>query len=115
MVSIEKEIMLNHYILDKKGIPIIEKNLRKWTEWYEKSFQKLNIIKTEFKEEGIVVSTIFLAIDCSFGQRKPMLYETVVFPTSVGVMKRYHTKKEAIKGHKSIVKGLKDKIKRNEK
>lgn len=115
MVVNEKEIMLNHYVLDKKGIPVIEKNLRKWTEWFEGSSQKRHIMKTEFKEEGIIISTIFLAIDCSFGQRKPMLYETAVFPTTIGVIKRYHTKKEAIKGHKDIVKDLKDKFKRNEK
>lgn len=97
------------YILDEKGIPKVERNKKKWTQWFIENDQKRRVLRTELNNEQVIVSTVFLAVDHSFGESKPLLYETIVFPHDLGILERYHTKEEAIEGHKKIVRDLKDK------
>ena len=53
---------------------------------------------------GIIVSTIFLGLDHSFGNGPPLLFETRVFGGSMdGDMRRYITRKEAERGHLDMV------------
>lgn len=62
-------------------------------------------LRTEVFEEGnTLVSTVWLPIMHIGGQ-----YESLVFGgENDGMMKRYHTRKEAEKGHKQMVKDLRN-------
>jgi len=60
---------------------------------------------------GGTVSTVFLCIDHSYGDSKPLLFETMVFPKSSYYdldMERYSTEDEARAGHKEMVRKWKN-------
>lgn len=103
--------MIEKYILNEKGIPVIEKNQAKWGKFMQDSFLR-RVAYTEFSKQSVIVSTVFLGLDYSFGEEKPILYETLVMPDNQ--IHRYHTKKEALLGHKEIVKKLKNSFKLKE-
>ncbi len=103
--------MIEKYILNEKGIPVIEKNHAKWDKFMQNLFLR-RVAYTEFPKQTVIVATMFLGIDFSFGEGKPILYETLVMPDNQ--IHRYHTKKEALLGHKEIVKKLKNSFKLKE-
>lgn len=56
---------------------------------------------------GIVISTVFLGLNHSFGTDPPVLYETMVFGgVHHDLQTRYYTREEAEQGHEDIVKML---------
>ena len=55
-----------NYILDDCGQPHMEPDIWVWAEWFEKSREKRRVAETVLPS-GIKVSTVFLAIDHSFG------------------------------------------------
>lgn len=68
--------MLDKYILNSAGEPVVETDLLTWAQAFEKSDR---IVKQEhvgyFK-----VSTVFLGLDYNFhGDGPPLLWETMVF------------------------------------
>jgi hypothetical protein len=67
-------------------------------------------IKTDLVD-GALVSTVWLGLDHSFGDGRPMIFETMVFPNGVVGMgdycDRYSTKEEAIAGHAKAVEWVK--------
>ena len=106
------------YILnkDKKIIPIKTtdktgkinmKNLLKWGKRLE------NFDDRKVKQEQVgkyFISTMFLGLDHNFSEKgKPILWETGIKTEKEGwdIAKRYSSYKEALKGHKSIVKKYK--------
>lgn len=103
--------MNNHrFILDKKGNPIVEPDLMKWARWLEES--KDRILRQE-TIKGKFISTVFLGLDYNFYGTPPILYETMVFDeTKHSIEKygtsRYYTRKEALKGHRDMVKRIKN-------
>lgn len=109
--------MGDKYILDKNGKPVLEPDLRKWAVWFG-SAQNSGGRTTALTDVGkYEVSTVFLALDYSFGGNEPVLYETMVFEKGSrvnlddeGFFARYHTKEEALKGHKHIVGWVKKKL-----
>lgn len=107
----DKKNQIVKYILDKNGNPKEEKDLLVWAKQFEKCDRTLKFTKL-LKEKG-TISTVFLGIDHSFGGGKPLLFETMVFGGVLdGEQECYHTKKEALAGHKIIVAKVKKKIKR---
>lgn len=97
--------MNDKYILDGKKA-ILEPNLLKWGEWFEKSREQKIVAKTKVGKQE--VSTVFLGLDHNFGGGKPLLFETMIFPECIE-MERYTTWEEAEKGHEEFVKKLLDK------
>ena len=101
------EIFNSYYILKGRRVCKV-KNVLEWAEFFEK---KDRLIKQETLKNGKWVSTVFLGIDHSFGEGKPLLFETMVFSKrtkgSLGDdldQDRYFTYAEALKGHKKMVK-----------
>ncbi len=68
---------IDRYILDEDGDIVAEPDLLRWADWFERHFP-CNVARTVLPN-GILVSTIFLAIDHSFGEGMPHLFETAVF------------------------------------
>lgn len=99
------------YILNKKGKPVKEKDVLKWGKWFEES--ALNHARRVAKDQvgKQEISTVFLGLDHSFGMSRnavPILYETMVFGgKNDQYQERYHTREEAIKGHKRILNAIK--------
>lgn len=67
---------MNKYILNETGKPTREPDLMKWAYWFEETDNR-RILDTYVGD--LWVSTIFLAVDHSFGAGPPVLWETMVF------------------------------------
>lgn len=99
---------LGLYVLNETGEPVPERDLLKWATWYETA--QRHVALTEFAWGR--VSTIFLGLDHNFLLRaeddplhyKPILWETMVFRgTLTGEQRRYRSREEALKGHRTMV------------
>jgi len=104
----------NYYIMDEKGNPKRLESFDDWAKWYETANR--SIARDEFRRksgetEEVVVSTVFLGIDHSFGfDSEPLLYETMIFGMKFdgendyeGYQVRYSTLEEALNGHAKAI------------
>lgn len=113
------------YILDEKGDVVECNDLLKWAEWFETSGERRKIAYDDVGDH--YVSTVFLGLDYSFGGKKPILFETMVFEKGESKTKlvtgdddklitynksldefsrRYSTREEAVEGHRLARKAL---------
>lgn len=100
---------MSRYILENKK-PVLEPTLFKWARFME---NRKNIIvkQDDIKNangEDFFVSTVFLGLDHSWSNEKPVLFETMIFPESESddweeYQERYCTWEEAKKGHKKAI------------
>lgn len=63
---------------------IVEPDLMKWAKWFETANRTVRKDTAKITLDGepvgnVDVSTVFLGLDRSFGQGKPLLFETMVF------------------------------------
>lgn len=87
------------YILDGH-IPVPCDDVKEWANWYENADRRVR--KDEFGD--IVISTVFLGLDHSFGHGAPKLFETMVFGGALDKeMVRYATWDEADNGHNAMI------------
>lgn len=94
---------LRHYILaDKKVVPC---DLMTWVRWMETGDR---IVAADVIG-GILVSTVFLGIDHSFGNGPPLLFETMLFdgPTDNELM-RCSTYEQAEAQHRAAVDAVRE-------
>ena len=91
--------MNDNYILD--GKKTIACDLMTWANWFEKANRRVALDE----HDGVKVSTVFLGLDDSFGEGKPMLFETMIFggPHDQD-QERYSTWAEAEAGHAKMCK-----------
>ena len=65
------------------------------------------IVKQEELPNGYFVSTVWLGLNHNYGEGKPLIFETMVFPEKGNYsdiyMERYSTEQEAIEGHNRLV------------
>lgn len=84
------------YILDENKKPVACTDMREWTKFREGNRM---VARTVFGD--VVVSTIFLGTDHSYGRGRPLLFETMVFGGEHDdYQERYHTWEEAVEGHR---------------
>jgi hypothetical protein len=69
--------MSGQYILDDKGNPVPESNIRKWGTWMQNGEQRR--VAWDVLESGVKVSTVFLGLDHGWDGGPPVLWETMVF------------------------------------
>jgi hypothetical protein len=94
--------MLEHYVLDEHGVPVLEPDLLKWARWFEQSWPARCVARTEIGD--IHVSTVFLGTDHNFLGGSPILYESMIFGGAQDdFQRRYQTREQAIAGHDQIV------------
>lgn len=95
--------MSDKYIL-RDHEPIACSNLMEWAKW----FQTADRIVAQTEVGRSKVSTVFLGLDHSFGGKKPLLFETMIFEKKGKgqscEMERYSTWDEAERGHKLMCK-----------
>lgn len=109
-----------YYILDDQGEPVPCEDLLVWAAWHAAALaDRRVVIKQDFVEgetrtveifgrdhhQGVGVSTVFLAIDHNFyGTGPPILWETMVFGTSLdGEQRRYASREAALAGHEELL------------
>ena len=86
-----------HWILDDAGRPVEEPDVLKWAAWIEETS---NREIAQHKIGDVLLSTVFLGLDHSFGRGPPLLYETMIFGGEHDQEQwRYSTHEEAIEGH----------------
>ena len=99
--------MNRYYILkDKKVIPV--NDVLEWAKMFEKKDRRV----AEDNIGEVRISTVFLGLDHRIGKGKPLIFETMIFEGELDQeMDRYSTYEEAEKGHKFMVKRVKEKNK----
>lgn len=104
--------MGDKWILDDDGNPVSEPDLMKWADWFGDAQKNQLRVVARTDVSNYEVSTVFLALDYSFGGPEPILYETMVFAKGAkpgvstnddGFFDRYSTREEALQGHERIV------------
>lgn len=95
--------MTDHYILSVAGDPVPESDVMKWAQWFEKAGAERQVARTTLGGD-VVVSTVFLGLDHSFGRGDPQLFETMIFGGALDqTQDRYATRQAAINGHAHYV------------
>ena len=69
---------MSNYILDGH-IAVKEPDILKWGAWFEESSRRVDESFIDVGSEKVTVSTVFLGIDHSYDDGKPILFETMVF------------------------------------
>ena len=97
---------LGTYILDgHKAVPC--ENAIEWASWYEKNYLHRHVADEHIGD--VRISTVFLGIDHSFGESRPLLFETMVFGGPLDQeQKRCATWEEAEHMHAVMVMRVKD-------
>lgn len=94
------------YILDANGDPVAVDDPIEWAKWFEADPVRHRRVRHTQLTDDIVVSTVFLGIDHSWGFRSPapVLWETMIFGGEHdGYQDRYASRADAIKGHAKAV------------
>jgi hypothetical protein len=98
--------MSGYYILNEYGNPK-EVGLYEWSKWFEKADRHVATEEIRSDPTGtceILISTVFLGLDHSFGAGPPLLFETMIFGGKHDQYQdRYATMEEALEGHATAV------------
>lgn len=89
------------YILDGHR-PVLCNDVNTWSKWFSAAKRT---VESTMVESDVVVSTVFLGVDHSFGNGEPpLLFETMVFGGEEnGLCERVDTWDNAVQMHKRIV------------
>lgn len=97
------------YILDERGEPAVESDLRTWARWYQQDERRVvrQQAWTGANGDEVRLSTVFLGLDHRFSSRpwilrgdEPVLWESMVFGGPLdGKQLRYCSRADAIAGH----------------
>lgn len=73
---------------------------------FARDFEGNRFVGRDILMTGVYVSTVWLGINHNFGGGKPLIFESMVFPSRGNGeydQIRYHTEAEALNGHKKLV------------
>jgi hypothetical protein len=93
-----------HWILNDAGEPERVEDVLVWAEWFERaSRDRSRIVAQDRDERGtgeVLVSTVFLGLDHSFGVGPPRLWETMILGGPLDqYCERHCTRAAALEGH----------------
>lgn len=92
--------MTDYYILDENKQIIACEDIIKWGKWMQIADRKI----ARDTIDDIVISTVFLGLDHSYGGKIPILFETMIFGGKHDkYQNRYVTIEEALIGHEKAV------------
>jgi hypothetical protein len=118
-----------HYRLNEQGEPEVVEDVIVWARWFEEADRTVRktVVAAPSLPRGLMeceVSTVFLALDHSFGfDGPPLLFETMLFEIQESTVEmwgrphtfrrdlghlqwRYHTREEALGHHEKLVAAL---------
>ena len=94
--------MVGKYILEGKEPKLVD-DILEWGRWFENTATR-RVAYTELAND-VRISTVFLGLDHSFGNGKPLLFETMIFGGEHDdYCERYSTWGEAEVGHLEAIK-----------
>ena len=95
---------MTKYVLNEVGEPVPCEDVLQWAQWFEKADRCVDSDQVS-KIEDVVVSTVFLGLDCDFsGKGPPLLWETRVFGGKHDQeQERYTIRADAETGHQRWV------------
>ena len=97
-----KKIKTMWYKLDKENNPMICDAFQDYLKWEEENVNQKKVKQDTIGE--ILVSTVFLSLDHSFGGEKPLLWETMIFGGEHDQYQdRYSSYEDALKGHQQAL------------
>jgi hypothetical protein len=98
-----------YFVLDDDGEPVAVDDVEVWGAWFESTRDNDARVLARDRDESpgapdVLVSTVFLALDHSFGaDGPPVLWETLVFGGPLdGEMQRYTSRAAALQGHQAM-------------
>ena len=98
--------MIGMYILDENNEPVPCEDVSVWAFWFEDGPRR---VVQQDTVGDVKVSTVFLGLDHSFGQGKPVLGETMIFGGRYNECQgRYTAHADALKGHALALAAVKD-------
>jgi hypothetical protein len=98
---------LGHYILDDHNVAV-PVDFMTWARWYEANSHRRVVAKATLAG-GVVVSTVFLGLDHSWGPGPRHIFETMVFGGEHdGDTERYATWAQAEAGHAVMVRRIRE-------
>jgi len=100
---------MRKYILEGKEPKLVE-DVEEWGKWFETADR---CVAQTILPSGVRVSTVFLGLDHSFSDGKPILFETMVFGKCKfdEYQERYSTWEEAEAGHQQALTKVKEEAK----
>jgi len=94
--------MSTKYIL-VNGEPQPCEDLLTWAQWFEASSEEHIVAQDAVGK--VLVSTVFLGLDHSFGRGEALLFETMIFSGEHDqYQERYSTREAALEGHAKALK-----------
>ena len=103
-----KNFKMKHWILVNDKLK--EVGLMTWMKWFQNG-DSPGRITARTQVGKILISTVFLGIDHSFGGKKPVLWETMIFGSKKKLLAdyqaRYSSLEDAKTGHKIAVQMVK--------
>jgi len=98
-----------YFVLDAAGEPLAV-DFETWVAWraHNSAYDEDKRLVARDRDEApgapdVLISTVFLSLDHSFGDGPPVLWETLVFGGPLdGDMERYTTRSAAIAGHQAM-------------
>jgi hypothetical protein len=96
-----------YYILDAHGEPVCwDHDFLAWAQWFETADRTV----AKARDEGVTdpaqqveVSTVFLGLNHQWQDGPPLLWETLVRGGLLdGIMRRYTSRAEALRGHQDL-------------
>ena len=106
--------MSGNYILDELGNPVLEPDVIKWAQWFDKRTGDDPVDDTTWRVGAdhigsTFVSTVFLGLDQNFAGGLPVLWETLVRGGQLDQEgERYNSRDEAKQGHAHWVARVKE-------
>ena len=102
------------YILNDFGENVPCPDLHKWAKWMETGNRESCHLVDHVGP--LIISTVFLGLDHSFGNGPPILWELMVFSEDSREWEEHHTQrfthmKDAHEFHRGYVEGLREKFK----
>jgi len=95
--------MSNTFILD--GHKVVPTDLDTWSRWFQRANRKV----ASDHIGDILISTVFLGLDHSYGSGPPLLFETMIFGGPHDqYQERYTTWEEAEAGHAKALEIVKE-------
>jgi len=83
-------------LYDKEGKPI---SMEQWSKLFED--KRYQILK-QTQIGPLLVSTVWLGIDHSFGEHPPLIFETMIFGTDEEEIWRYASEEQALAHHDEL-------------
>lgn len=101
-----------YFVLNEHGEPVPCEDVLAWGMWFQTSIAARIVARDLDEAPGappVQVSTVFLAMDHSWLDGPPILYETLVFGGPLdGEMERYTSRAEALEGHQEMCRRVRE-------